>query len=285
MSSLVQARNVSKSFGATKAIDNVSFDIEGGRITGLIGPNGAGKTTLLKAVLGLTDCAGSLSVLGLDPFRQRKELMQNICFIADVAVLPRWIRVWQILDFVEAVHPRFSRKTAEDLLLQTKVSANAKVRQLSKGMVTQLHLSIIMTIDAKLLILDEPTLGLDIIFRKEFYGNLLGDYFDGERTIIITTHQIEEIENLLTDVMFINDGRLVLNSTMEALPEQYSELMTSGENTDKARELGPFYERKVFGKTVLTFEGVNRNKLSAFGELRTPDIADLFVAKVKGVAQ
>jgi len=285
MSSLVQARNVSKSFGETKAIDNVSFDIEGGRITGLIGPNGAGKTTLLKAVLGLTDCAGSLSVLGLDPFRQRKELMQNICFIADVAVLPRWIRVSQMLDFVEAVHPRFSRKAAEDLLLQTKVSANAKVRQLSKGMVTQLHLSIIMAIDAKLLILDEPTLGLDIIFRKEFYGNLLGDYFDGERTIIITTHQIEEIENLLTDVMFINDGRLVLNSTMDALPEQYSELMTSGANTDKARELGPFYERKVFGKTVLTFEGVNRDKLSAFGELRTPDIADLFVAKVKGVAQ
>ncbi len=285
MSSLVQARNVSKSFGETKAVDNVSFDIEGGRITGLIGPNGAGKTTLLKAVLGLTDCAGSLSVLGLDPFRQRKELMQNICFIADVAVLPRWIRVSQMLDFVEAVHPRFSRKKAEDLLLQTKVSASAKVRQLSKGMVTQLHLSIIMAIDAKLLILDEPTLGLDIIFRKEFYGNLLGDYFDGERTIIITTHQIEEIENLLTDVMFINDGRLVLNSTMEALPGQYAELMTSGENTDKARELGPFYERNVFGKTVLTFEGVNRDKLSAFGELRTPDIADLFVAKVKGVAQ
>lgn len=285
MSSLVQARNVSKSFGETKAVDNVSFDIEGGRITGLIGPNGAGKTTLLKAVLGLTDCAGSLSVLGLDPFRQRKELMQNICFIADVAVLPRWIRVSQMLDFVEAVHPRFSRKKAEDLLLQTKVSASAKVRQLSKGMVTQLHLSIIMAIDAKLLILDEPTLGLDIIFRKEFYGNLLGDYFDGERTIIITTHQIEEIENLLTDVMFINDGRLVLNSTMEALPGQYSELMTSGENTDKARELGPFYERNVFGKTVLTFEGVNRDKLSAFGELRTPDIADLFVAKVKGMAQ
>jgi len=285
MSNLVQARNVSKSFGATKAVDNVSFDIEGGRITGLIGPNGAGKTTLLKAVLGLTDCDGSLSVLGLDPFRQRKELMQNICFIADVAVLPRWIRVSQLLDFVEAVHPKFSRKTAEDLLLQTKVLPDAKVRQLSKGMVTQLHLSIIMAIDAKLLILDEPTLGLDIIFRKEFYTNLLNDYFDGERTIVITTHQIEEIENLLTDVMFINDGRLVLNSSMETLPEQYSELMTSGENTDKARKFGPFHEREVFGKTVLTFEGVNRDKLSAFGELRTPDIADLFVAKVKGMAQ
>ncbi len=286
MSSLVQARNVSKSFGATKAVDNVSFDIEGGRITGLIGPNGAGKTTLLKAVLGLTDCEGTLSVLGLDPFRQRKELMQNICFIADVAVLPRWIKVSQLLDFVEAVHPNFSRKTAEGLLSKTKVLPGAKVRQLSKGMVTQLHLSIITAIDAKLLILDEPTLGLDIIFRKEFYTNLLNDYFDGERTIMITTHQIEEIENLLTDVMFINDGRLVLNSRMDALPEKFSELLTSGEDTDKARKFGPIYENELFGKTVMTFEGVNRDDLRAFGELRTPDIADLFVAKVKqGVAQ
>jgi ABC-2 type transport system ATP-binding protein len=285
MSSLVQARNVSKSFGATKAVDNVSFDIEGGRITGLIGPNGAGKTTLLKAVLGLTDCEGSLSVLGLDPFRQRKELMQNICFIADVAVLPRWIKVSQLLDFVEAVHPKFSRKTAEGLLAQTKISPGAKVRELSKGMVTQLHLSIITAIDAKLLILDEPTLGLDIIFRKEFYKNLLNDYFDGERTIMITTHQIEEIENLLTDVMFINDGRIVLNSCMDALPERFSELMTSGENTDKARKLGPIYESEVFGKTVMTFDGVNRDELRAFGDLRTPDIADLFVAKVKGEAR
>ena len=286
MSSLVQARNVSKSFGATKAVDNVSFDIEGGRITGLIGPNGAGKTTLLKAVLGLTDCEGTLSVLGLDPFRQRKELMQNICFIADVAVLPRWIKVSQLLDFVEAVHPNFSRKTAEGLLSKTKVLPGAKVRQLSKGMVTQLHLSIITAIDAKLLILDEPTLGLDIIFRKEFYTNLLNDYFDGERTIMITTHQIEEIENLLTDVMFINDGRLVLNSRMDALPEKFSELLTSGEDTNKARKFGPIYESELFGKTVMTFEGVNRDDLRAFGELRTPDIADLFVAKVKqGVAQ
>ena len=284
MSSVVSAQHVTKSFGATKAVDDVSFNIEKGRITGLIGPNGAGKTTLLKAVLGLTDCQGSLSVLGLDPFRQRKELMQNICFIADVAVLPRWIRVSQLLDFVEAVHPNFSRKTAEDLLSRTKVSAGAKVRQLSKGMVTQLHLSIITAIDAKLLILDEPTLGLDIIFRKEFYGNLLNDYFDGERTIVITTHQVEEIENLLTDVMFINDGRIVLDASMEALPEQFAELMTSGDSADKARKLGPIFEREVFGKNVLTFDGVNRDKLSPLGEVRTPDIADLFVAKVKGAA-
>jgi len=235
-------------------------------------------------LLGLTDCQGQLSVLGLDPFRQRKELMQNICFIADVAVLPRWIRVNQLLDFVEAVHNHFSRKKAEDLLSNTRIPAKAKVRELSKGMVTQLHLSIITAIDAKLLVLDEPTLGLDIIFRKEFYGNLLEDYFNEERTIIITTHQVEEIENLLTDVMFINDGRIVLNTSMENVPEEYVELLASGENADRARKLKPIFEREVFGKKVLTFEGVNRAQLSGLGELRTPDIADLFVAKVKGAS-
>jgi len=282
MTSLVSARNVSKNYGALRAVDDVSFDIEKGCITGLIGPNGAGKTTLLKAVLGLTDCQGSLSVLGLDPFRQRKELMQNICFIADVAVLPRWIRVYQLLNFVEAVHNNFSRERAEELLARTKIQPKAKVRELSKGMVTQLHLSIITAIDAKLLILDEPTLGLDIIFRKDFYSNLLGDYFDEERTIVITTHQVEEIENLLTDVMFINDGRIVLDASMDALPDQYVELLASGENADRARKLNPIFERDVFGKKVLTFEGISRDELTGLGELRTPDIADLFVAKVKG---
>ena len=282
MTSLVSARNVSKNYGSVIAVDNVSFEIEKGRIMGLIGPNGAGKTTLLKALLGLTDCQGKLSVLGLDPFRQRKELMQNICFIADVAVLPRWIRVNQLLDFMQSIHPRFSRSRADDLLAKTKIRPKAKVRELSKGMVTQLHLSVITAIDAKLLVLDEPTLGLDIIFRKEFYGNLLNDYFDEERTIIITTHQVEEIENLLSDVMFINDGRIVLDASMEHLPEQYVELMTSGDNADKARHLNPIYERDVFGQKILTFEGVGRDKLTGLGELRTPDIADLFVAKVKG---
>jgi len=282
MTSLVSARNVSKHYGSVRAVDDISFDIEKGCITGLIGPNGAGKTTLLKSVLGLTDCQGSLSVLGLDPFRQRKELMQNICFIADVAVLPRWIRVNQLLDFVEAVHKNFSRKRAEDLLANTKIPPKAKVRELSKGMVTQLHLSIITAIDAKLLILDEPTLGLDIIFRKDFYGNLLEDYFNEERTIMITTHQVEEIENLLTDVMFINDGRIVLDASMDALPERYVELLASNENADQARKLNPIFERDVFGKKVLTFEGISREQLTGLGELRTPDIADLFVAKVKG---
>jgi ABC-2 type transport system ATP-binding protein len=282
MTSLVSARGVSKSYGTTVAVDNVSFDIEEGQITGLIGPNGAGKTTLLKAVLGLTDCQGGLSVLGLDPFRQRKELMQNISFIADVAVLPRWIRVSQLLDFMESIHPRFSRDRASNLLKKTKIRTDSRVRELSKGMVTQLHLSIITAIDAKLLVLDEPTLGLDIIFRKEFYGNLLEDYFNEERTILITTHQVEEIENLLTDVMFINDGKLVLDASMDALPDQYVELMAAGEEATRARSLNPIYERDVFGKKVMTFEGISRDQLQGLGELRTPAIADLFVAKVKG---
>jgi len=284
MTSLVSAQGVSKRYGDIHAVDNVSFEIEKGKIMGLIGPNGAGKTTLLKALLGLTDCEGQLSVLGLDPFRQRKELMQNICFIADVAVLPRWIRVSQLLDFIEQTHPNFSRDRAEELLARTKIRRTSKVRELSKGMVTQLHLSIITAIDAKLLVLDEPTLGLDIIFRKEFYGNLLNDYFDGERTILITTHQVEEIENLLTDIMFINDGQILLNASMEALPDSYVELVTSGDNADSARNLGPIYERDLFGKKVMTFEEVAREKLAGFGEMHTPSVADLFVAKIKGAA-
>jgi ABC-2 type transport system ATP-binding protein len=284
MTSLVTARNVSKHFKAVRAVDNVSFEIEKGKIMGLFGPNGAGKTTLLKGLLGLTDCDGELSVLGLDPFRQRKDLMRNICFIADVAVLPRWIKVTQLLDFIEATHPNFSRSHAEGLLGKTKVRRDAKVRELSKGMVTQLHLSIITAIDAKLLVLDEPTLGLDIIFRKEFYFNLLNDYFDGERTILITTHQAEEVENLLTDIMFINDGKLLLNTSMESLPDIFVELTTTGEDADRARGLGPIYERDVFGKKVMTFEGVDREKLQGLGEAHTPSVADLFVAKVKGAA-
>ena len=286
MTSLVQARGVSKYFGKVRAVDDVSFEIEKGRIMGLIGPNGAGKTTLLKALLGLTDCDGELSVLGLDPFRQRKELMRNICFIADVAVLPRWIRVSQLLDFVESTHPNFSRDKAEALLEKTNVSARreSRVRELSKGMVTQLHLSIIAAIDARLLILDEPTLGLDIIFRKEFYANLLSDYFDEERTILVTTHQVEEIENILTDIMFINDGRIILDTTMESLADSYVELMTSGERADKARNMGPIAERDIFGKSVMLFERPDRDRLGELGDLHTPSVADLFVAKIKGAA-
>jgi ABC-2 type transport system ATP-binding protein len=282
MTSLVSAQGVTKQFGSFTAVDNVSFEIEAGKILGLIGPNGAGKTTLLKALLGLTDCEGKLSVMGLDPFRQRKKLMQNICFIADVAVLPRWIRVTQLLDYVQAVHPNFSRKRAEELLLQTKIKANSKVKELSKGMVTQLHLSIIMSIDAKLLVLDEPTLGLDIIFRKEFYANLLNDYFDEERTILVTTHQVEEIENLLTDIMFINDGKILLNSPMEALADNYVEVAASGEKANRARQFGPIAEGQMFGKSIMLFEGVSREHFEGLGDMRTPSVADLFVAKVKG---
>ena len=285
MTSLVSAQGVTKKFGSFTAVDNVSFEIENGKILGLIGPNGAGKTTLLKALLGLTDCEGQLSVMGLDPFKQRKELMQNICFIADVAVLPRWIRVTQLLDYVEAIHPNFSRQRAEELLQQTKIMANSKVRELSKGMVTQLHLSIIMSIDAKLLILDEPTLGLDIIFRKEFYANLLNDYFDEERTILVTTHQVEEVENLLTDLMFINDGKIILDSTMDALSDTYVEVTASGAEADKARGLAPIAEGQMFGKSIMLFEGVSRDHLQGYGELRTPSVADLFVAKIKGARQ
>ena len=282
MTSLVSAQGVTKKFGSFTAVDNVSFEVERGKILGLIGPNGAGKTTLLKALLGLTDCEGQLSVMGLDPFRQRKKLMQNICFIADVAVLPRWIRVTQLLDYVEAIHPNFSRKRAEELLQQTKIMSHSKVKELSKGMVTQLHLSIIMSIDAKLLVLDEPTLGLDIIFRKEFYANLLNDYFDEERTILVTTHQVEEVENLLTDIMFINDGKIILDSSMDALADSYVEVAASGAEADKARGLGPIAEGQMFGKSVMIFEGVSREHLEGLGEIRTPSVADLFVAKVKG---
>lgn len=281
MTSLVSAQGVTKRFGSFTAVDNVSFEVESGKILGLIGPNGAGKTTLLKALLGLTDCEGQLSVMGLDPFRQRKELMRNICFIADVAVLPRWIRVTQLLDYVEAIHPNFSRKRAAEFLQQTKIMSNSRVKELSKGMVTQLHLSIIMSIDAKLLVLDEPTLGLDIIFRKEFYANLLNDYFDEERTILITTHQVEEIENLLTDIMFINDGKIILNSSMDALADSYVEIAASGADADKARGFGPIAEGQMFGKSVMLFEGVSREHLQGLGEIRTPSVADLFVAKVK----
>lgn len=282
MSSLVSAQNVSKRFGNVHAVDNVSFELEKGKIMGLIGPNGAGKTTLLKALLGLTECDGQMSVLGLDPFKQRKQLMQNICFIADVAVLPRWIRVCQLLDFVESTHPNFSRERADKLLKETKILRRSKVRELSKGMVTQLHLAIIMAVDAKLLVLDEPTLGLDILFRKEFYSNLLGDYFDGERTILITTHQVEEVENLLTDIMFIDDGKIILNDSMESLPETFTQLVTSGDNAIKAKGLGPFAESEMFGKSVMTFEGISRDNFDGLGEITTPSVADLFVAKVKG---
>ncbi len=282
MNAVIQARDLSKRYGTTVALDHVDLTIEPGRIIGLIGPNGAGKTTALKAILGLSEFDGELSVLGLDPRQQRFQLMHDVCFIADVAVLPRWLRVGEAVDFVEGIHPRFSRAKCEAFLARTKLKPTMRVRELSKGMIVQLHLALVMSIDAKLLVLDEPTLGLDILYRKEFYQSLLNDYFDAEKTIIITTHQVEEIEHILTDLIFIRDGKIVLNSTMEALGERYTEVMVNADKADAARALKPLDERQIFGKSVFLFDGADRAQLAALGEVHTPNIADLFVATMKG---
>ena len=284
MSAVIEALGLTKSYGATRALDGVSFTVEPGRIVGLIGPNGAGKTTALKAILGLTTFGGQLRVLGLDPRTQRDALMREVCFIADVAVLPRWLRVRQALDFVDGIHPRFDRARAADILGKTTIPMASRVRELSKGMVTQLHLALVMAIDARLLVLDEPTLGLDLLYRRKFYDTLLNDYFDKNRTILFTTHQVEEVENLFTDVIFINHGRIVLAASVEDLGSRYQQLTSAGELAARARALQPFYEREVFGRVAMLFEGRSPAELGAFGELRTPSIADLFVAKMQGRA-
>jgi len=275
---VIEARGLRKTYGAKAALKGVDLTIQEGRIVGLIGPNGAGKSTALNAVLGLTPYEGSLKVLGLDPWRERDRLMQDVSFIADVAVLPRWLKVSQALDFVAGVHPRFDRARAQSFLAKTDIAATARVGQLSKGMVTQLHLALVMAIDARLLVLDEPTLGLDILFRKQFYDTLLNDYFDHSRTIIVTTHQVEEIQDILTDVMFINHGEIVLNSSMEALETRYTELMAPADKATEARSLNPLHERQVFGRNVYLFDGVDRARLEGLGDVRTPGVADLFVA-------
>ena len=280
--SVVQARNLSKRYGATVALDNVNLDIQPGRIVGLVGPNGAGKTTALKAILGLAEFDGELSVMGLDPRTHRTELMQQISFIADVAVLPRWLRVGDAVDFVGGVHPRFSREKCLAFLARTKIQPTQRVRELSKGMIVQLHLALIMAIDAKLLILDEPTLGLDILYRKEFYNSLLSDYFDHEKTILVTTHQIEEIEHILTDLLFIKEGRIVLNATMDDVGERFAEVMVNPDKADAARALKPLYERQIFGKSIFLFDGLDRTRLAELGEIHKPSVADLFVATMKG---
>ncbi len=282
MTTVVEARGLSKSYGANRALDGVSFTVEAGRIVGLIGPNGAGKTTALKAILGLTPFQGDLRVLGKDPFSERDEVMQDVCFIADVAVLPKWLRVSQALDFVAGVHPRFERARAEEFLRKTDIRMRSRVRELSKGMVTQLHLALILAIDARLLVLDEPTLGLDLLFRRQFYDTLLNDYFDKERTILLTTHQVEEIENLLTDVIFINRGHIALDSAVDGIAERYVQLNVRPDQASRARELKPFYEREIFGRVAMFFEGRSTAELGPLGELRTPSIADLFVAKMQG---
>lgn len=282
MSAVVSARNLSKRFGSTIAVDNISFEIPAGRIIGLIGPNGSGKTTALKAILGLSTYEGQLNVLGFDPHTQRDELMKEVCFIADVAVLPRWISVGQAIEFVAGVHPKFNRAKCEAYLSHTKLKTNTKVKHMSKGMVVQLHLALVMAIDAKLLVLDEPTLGLDILYRKQFYQNLLEDYFDENKTIIVTTHQVEEIEHILTDLMFISDGKIVLSSTMDEVADRFVEVMVSQDQYAAAKSMNPIDERQVFGKSVMLFDGVSRADLNRLGETRNVGIADLFVATMKG---
>jgi ABC-2 type transport system ATP-binding protein len=282
MAAAIQARGLRKAFGKTVALDGVDLTVPEGRIVGLIGPNGAGKTTALKAILGLTPYEGELTVLGRNPYTHRNEVMQEVCFIADVAVLPPWLKVSQALDFVGGVHPRFDRARAEAFLAKTSIPRSSKVHRLSKGMITQLHLALVMAIDARLLVLDEPTLGLDILYRKQFYDVLLNDYFDHSRTILVTTHQVEEIQHVLTDLMFMNKGKIVLDCSMEDFENRYVEVMVRPDQVAAARALHPIQERQVFGRTVFLFDNPDRTRLASLGEARTPSIADLFVAMIGG---
>ena len=274
----IEARGLRKTFGSTVAVDGIDLRVEEGRILGMIGPNGAGKTTALNAILGLTPYEGELRVMGRDPWTERDQLMTDVAFIADVAVLPRWIRVNQALEYLEGVHPRFDRAKAERFLAKTNIKRTSKVRELSKGMVTQLHLALVMAIDAKLLVLDEPTLGLDILVRKQFYETLLTDYFDRGRTIVVTTHQVEELQDVLTDVIFINNGRIVFERSMEDVEGRYAEVMVNPGQAEAARALGPIHERQVFGRSILLFDNADRRQLEALGDVRTPSVTDLFVA-------
>src|SRR5262245_27084484 len=283
MTKIIEARGLTKRYGSTPVVRGVDLNVEAGRIVGLIGPNGAGKTTVIKSILGLTSFDGELKVLGLDPRTQRDALMEEVCFIADVAVLPRWLKVSQAVDLVAGIHPRFDRKRADEFLAKTDIKRDSRVRTLSKGMVTQLHLALILAIDAKLLVLDEPTLGLDLLFRRSFYDNLLNDYFNKERTIVVTTHQVEEIENILTDVLFIEHGKIVLDSPMETLGERFTQLVPAPGNVDRARALKPFWEREIFGRVAMLFDGRKAEELAALGETRAPSVADLFVAMMQPV--
>jgi len=278
MNNVIEARGLTKRYGRSVAVDHIDLTIPAGRIVGLIGPNGAGKTSALKAILGLANFDGELNVLGKDPSKQRAALMEDVCFIADVAVLPRWIRVRELIELTEKIHPRFSRDKCMHYLASTKILQEQRVRQLSKGMVVQLHLAIVMAIDARLLVLDEPTLGLDILYRKQFYTNLLNDYFDEERTILITTHQVEEVEHILSDLIFIQDGRIALDCSMETVQETYAELMVRADRAEAARALGPLFERVLMGRHIFLFKDADRETLAALGELHTPSVADLFVA-------
>ena len=283
MAPLIEAKDLTKKYGAHVALDRANFTIEAGRIVGLIGPNGAGKTSALRAILGLTDYEGELTVLGREPFRDRTALMNECCFIADVAVLPSWLRVDHAIDFVAGVHPRFRRDRAMAFLAKTQITGRRRMRELSKGMKTQVHLALTMAIDAKLLVLDEPTLGLDILARRSFYDALVNDYMDESRTILITTHQVEEVENLLTDIIFIDRGRIVMDTSIEDVATRFTAVTVTTERLDAARIEKPFYERQILGKVVLYYENGDPQKLAPLGELHTPSVADLFVAKLSGV--
>ncbi len=285
MPPLIEARELTKKYGAHVALDRANFSVETGRIVGLIGPNGAGKTTALRAILGLTAYEGQLQVLGREPLRERTELMRDACFIADVAVLPAWLRVDHAVDFVAGVHPRFRRDRAAELLARTQIAGKRRMRELSKGMKTQVHLALTMAIDAKLLVLDEPTLGLDILARSAFYDALVNDYMDETRTILITTHQVEEVENLLTDVLFIDKGRIVLESSLDDVAVRYAAVAVAADRVEAARAEKPFFERRMLGKVVLYFEQPDLEKLAGFGEVHTPSVADLFVARLSGGAE
>ncbi len=280
MTAIVSAKGLSKSYGAFKALDNAHFEIETGKIVGLIGPNGAGKTTALRCLLGLATFNGDLKVLGKDPQKQRVSLMQEVAYIADTAVLPKWITVTQLLDYLTVIHPKFSRDKAEGFLRQTDIRATSRVQQLSKGMITQLHLATTISIDAKLLILDEPTLGLDIVYRKRFYEQLLNDYFDEQRTILITTHQVEEIEPLLTDLMFIKQGRIILNTDMESVGHRFTEVEVKADLVERALAFNPISQSRMLGGMVMVFENTPRDALKELGPCRNPSVADLFVAKM-----
>jgi len=280
----IEAHDLRKTFGATVALDGVDLRVDEGGIVGLIGPNGAGKTTALNAILGLIPYQGELKVRGRDPWRERDRLMRDVCFIADVAVLPRWMRVWQALDYVDGVHPRFDRARAEAFLASTTIKRESKVRELSKGMVTQLHLALVMAIDAPLLVLDEPTIGLDLLYRKQFYDTLLSDYFDRKRTIFLATHQVGEVQHVLTHVLFMDRGRIVFDRAMEEVESSYAEVAVHPERLAAARALGPIHERDGFGRSILLFDGVTRAQLESLGDVRTPSIADLFIAVVGGRA-
>ena len=280
-SQVIKARNIVKNYKSSQALSGLNLDVYSGQIVGLIGPNGAGKSTLLQAVLGLVRTEGELKVLGLSPKEDRHKLLKRVCSITDVAVMPKWMTIQQVLNYVSGVHPKFDISKARKILSSTDIKSSSKIRALSRGMVVQLHLAIVMAIDAELLVLDEPTLGLDLAYRKEFYSQLIEDYFDGNKTIIISTHQVEEIEGVLSDVVFLNQGRAVLTESIENLNQKFLELRPHSDHLERAKAINPIYTKTELGRQVFLYENIEEDKLSAFGEVHPPAIADLFLAIMK----